>query len=465
MYGTENFHQEIRYRTSIELFLNLDEFLKINAPNLHLIDIISHNGLNLSSSREILFEEIKDSFRDESWSGPWHIFGASQALQINIIPIHPSMDKRIKDYLNTEIKSLNSHGTVNISWTHTTNKNVDNCVWSPNHFVCVLPVFKDYFENAVQKRKENDILEHSNSSIEIIKKNLYDESEYINKQISSGDLSYYQEFNSIKITSEDELDITDAEIKNEEDKAYCSSSNQKQKSFQSKNDLDVIKIDSDNEENNGSVEKEAQSLGDFVRHIDFGYNRLECVLFTEQQYNDLIRFCTSYRNFSIVNIDTTFNLGHYYVTYLTYRNISLKVQATETHPIYNSFAKIKWSLNSLVNDYYTTNDIEGTNHKLKEMAQHSKKILSNIFDLFETLAKSQTDLSFLAMKGSGEYKVSNYFGSYSYSSQRWSQFCPEEQEKKIKSFLRFEQKKSETEPNITEIYRRKPLDKKSKNEK
>ncbi|CAF1145133.1 unnamed protein product, partial [Brachionus calyciflorus] len=73
---------------------------------------------------------------------------------------------------------------------------------------------------------------------------------------------------------------------------------------------------------------------DFVRHIDFGYNRLECVLFTEQQYNDLIRFCTSYRNFSIVNIDTTFNLGQYYVTYLTYRNISLKIQATETHPVF-----------------------------------------------------------------------------------------------------------------------------------
>ena len=88
----------------------MDEFLLRNAANINLIDIISHKGLNFISSREILFEDIKDSFKDEAWSGPWHIFGASQALQIDIIPIHPTMDKRIKDYLNTEIRSVNSHG-------------------------------------------------------------------------------------------------------------------------------------------------------------------------------------------------------------------------------------------------------------------------------------------------------------------------------------------------------------------
>ncbi|RMZ97026.1 Mediator of RNA polymerase II transcription subunit 15 [Brachionus plicatilis] len=38
---------------------------------------------------------------------------------------------------------------------------------------------------------------------------------------------------------------------------------------------------------------------DFVKYMNFGVDRLECILFSEQQYNDQIRFCISERNFSI----------------------------------------------------------------------------------------------------------------------------------------------------------------------
>ena len=62
MYGSENFHSEIRYRTGIELFLNIENFLDQNVANLTLIDNISSKSRSSKSSREILFEEIKESF-------------------------------------------------------------------------------------------------------------------------------------------------------------------------------------------------------------------------------------------------------------------------------------------------------------------------------------------------------------------------------------------------------------------
>lgn len=74
---------------------------------------------------------------------------------------------------------------------------------------------------------------------------------------------------------------------------------------------------------------------DFVRSMSFGTEgRLECVLFSDQQFKDILRFCTSEKNFSIINIDTTFNLGRFYVTYLTYRNISLYLKDADKHPVF-----------------------------------------------------------------------------------------------------------------------------------
>lgn len=63
-------------------------------------------------------------------------------------------------------------------------------------------------------------------------------------------------------------------------------------------------------------------------------NRLECVLFNDQQFKDILRFGTSEQNFSIINIDTTFNLGKFYVTYMTYKNISLYLKDVDKHPVF-----------------------------------------------------------------------------------------------------------------------------------
>ena len=71
-----------------------------------------------------------------------------------------------------------------------------------------------------------------------------------------------------------------------------------------------------------------------MRHLIFGFERLECIMFTYQQYMDLIRFCTSNRSFSIINIDTTFKLGKFYVTYLTYKNLTLRNRENNENPTF-----------------------------------------------------------------------------------------------------------------------------------
>ncbi|RNA09142.1 hypothetical protein BpHYR1_028159 [Brachionus plicatilis] len=58
---------------------------------------------------------------------------------------------------------------------------------------------------------------------------------------------------------------------------------------------------------------------DFVKYMNFGIELLECILFSEQQYNHLI-ICISGRNFSM--------------TYLTYKNLSLFKATNDSHPVF-----------------------------------------------------------------------------------------------------------------------------------
>lgn len=59
----------------------------------------------------------------------------------------------------------------------------------------------------------------------------------------------------------------------------------------------------------------------FVRNVTFDGNGMISVALSEQQIRDLIRFCAI--GDSIMNVDTTFDLGEFYVTPITYRNLSL----------------------------------------------------------------------------------------------------------------------------------------------
>lgn len=55
-------------------------------------------------------------------------------------------------------------------------------------------------------------------------------------------------------------------------------------------------------------------------------------LSTDRQLLEMEKFCTNPEMFSIVGVDTTFNLGDYFVTLTTYRNLMFKTKAG-TEPV------------------------------------------------------------------------------------------------------------------------------------
>ena len=58
----------------------------------------------------------------------------------------------------------------------------------------------------------------------------------------------------------------------------------------------------------------------------------QCVLFYDWQIQDLVRFLTSKKEFSIFTADTTYNLGEFYVTPTTYKHLMIVDFITQKHP-------------------------------------------------------------------------------------------------------------------------------------
>ena len=58
-----------------------------------------------------------------------------------------------------------------------------------------------------------------------------------------------------------------------------------------------------------------------------------CVLATDQQLDDLVRFATNNARFCVLAIDPTFSLGDFNVTCVAYRNLLVKDHHTGQHPI------------------------------------------------------------------------------------------------------------------------------------
>ena len=72
--------------------------------------------------------------------------------------------------------------------------------------------------------------------------------------------------------------------------------------------------------------------GSCVRCYEIVHNTYRTVCFSDQQIIDLVRFCVNGN--SIVNIDTTFKLGDFYVTLMVFRNLCLWNNRTKQHPLY-----------------------------------------------------------------------------------------------------------------------------------
>ena len=59
----------------------------------------------------------------------------------------------------------------------------------------------------------------------------------------------------------------------------------------------------------------------------------QSVLFCDWQIDDLLRFCTDSSQFSILQVDTTFNLGDFFVTPMSYHHLMLEDIHTRKNPI------------------------------------------------------------------------------------------------------------------------------------
>lgn len=58
-----------------------------------------------------------------------------------------------------------------------------------------------------------------------------------------------------------------------------------------------------------------------------------CILATDQQLADLVRFSTNYNHFCVLSIDPTFSLGDFNVTCIAYRNLLVSDVRSGQHPI------------------------------------------------------------------------------------------------------------------------------------
>ncbi len=59
----------------------------------------------------------------------------------------------------------------------------------------------------------------------------------------------------------------------------------------------------------------------------------QCILFADWQLNDLVWFCAKRYKFSPLSIDTTFNLGEFYVTPISFYHLMLENVHTRKHPV------------------------------------------------------------------------------------------------------------------------------------
>ena len=91
-------------------------------------------------------------------------------------------------------------------------------------------------------------------------------------------------------------------------------------------------------------------------------------LYTDQQVKDINRFCCNKIMPAVFNIDTTFNLGKFYVTVTAYENVSVIRQKTGKHP--TSIGPIMIHSKKDRNTYYLLAS------KIRQLVEPSKSLVS-----------------------------------------------------------------------------------------
>lgn len=159
LYGTENYHEEIRFRCVFELTENLDLYLdKTNYDNEFYVDLlgtISPSSRVNRTDRQIFEEEIIRCSKLKEWGSSLMIFGICNALKININQVYPRKnfrDENLASLLSQKISPLNEQVeqvqmNIYLMWTSTYDTELESN-WSPNHFVCCFK--KDEAHNTVR---------------------------------------------------------------------------------------------------------------------------------------------------------------------------------------------------------------------------------------------------------------------------------------------------------------------------
>ena len=98
----------------------------------------------------------------------------------------------------------------------------------------------------------------------------------------------------------------------------------KGRELRSQDELYDLTLKSKHEEESGKV---------YIRHLQVAPSPA-CVLASDRQVQDVKRFCANTTNqFSILSIDTTFNIGDFYLTPTTYRHLLLEDRRTGKPPL------------------------------------------------------------------------------------------------------------------------------------
>ena len=90
--------------------------------------------------------------------------------------------------------------------------------------------------------------------------------------------------------------------------------------------------------------------GGFLREVLIG-STPSALLASQKQLDNIVMFCCQENNFSVFGIDATFNLGDFYVTLTTYRNLFLRNSLTKKPPVFLGPAFVHMERRS--EDYHT----------------------------------------------------------------------------------------------------------------
>ena len=107
----------------------------------------------------------------------------------------------------------------------------------------------------------------------------------------------------------------------------------------------------------------------------------QSVLFYDGQAQDLVRFCTHNHSFSIVTIDTTYNLGEFYVAPITYHHLMLEDVTTGKHSIMAGLMLVHQCLKFSTFNYFA-NTLIGCNKSLRNAPEFGTDSDKNLTEAF-----------------------------------------------------------------------------------